>query len=67
LGVGGDELGQEREAKRLAAIPSQVIVEIAEDGAERLHLDSVGAGAVRQPSQTAAGGGVGLGGDIEAA
>ena len=66
-GVGGDELRQQRETKRLAAIASQVIVEIAEDGTERLDLNSVGAGAVRQSSQTVAGGGVGFGGDIEAA
>jgi hypothetical protein len=66
-GVGGDELRQEREPKPLAAVASQVVVEIAEDGAERLDLDSVGAGAVRESPQTVAGGGVGFGGDIEAA
>ena len=52
FGVGGDKLRQKREAQRLPAIQSQVIVEIAEDGPERFDLDSVGAGAFRQPFQS---------------
>ena len=66
-GVSCDKLRQKRKAQRLPAKQSQVVVEIAEDGPERLDLDSVGAGAVRQSSQTVACGGVGFGGDIEAA